>query len=648
MSPIGPFWEFERVNPRNVRRDPFEAAFFTGEEESEEVYGRTDSLVREALQNSLDARIDERPAIVRFAISNHAQILPAEAALRYLHGLPEHLHVLGNEFVSERSLTHPMTWLVVEDFNTRGLTGDPARTSDPAEAPEQEAFYWFWRNVGRSGKGGTDRGRWGLGKTVFPAASAINALFGLTIRHDDQRTLLMGQAITKAHTLDGIDYQPEAFFHDGRRDGGVQMPCEDSAWLSQFVDDFSLRRSGGKPGLSVVVPYPFPRLKARELLRSVVVHYFLAIMKGELVVRVEGPDCPETVLDCETIRAIADGIQWDQRRRAQKKHAPPPFDFVEWAIAQQKAGLSSLNLAGQRLVPEWSDELFPTGLRERLRGELSAGHRICVRVPMTVELKQGAAEESAFDVFLERDANLDRSEDYFVREGMTIAGVGTLGSTRGYRGLVCVDDPLLSTLLGDTEGPAHNDWNTGETRPDRTYVKWKRRVGFVKNCLQKLIVLLAPPPAGLDLDLLRDVFWLPDEGEGTQNEIKGRRSKKKHVSPPPPPPPPPVSPKPYRVTWTDGGFRVASTGAGEPASRLTVQVAYDIPDGNPLRNWSPFDFTFETAPITVTVEGGRLELKAGNRLEFVPGGDDFEIRATGFDPVRDVYVSVIATHGDEA
>src|SRR5262245_16905575 len=71
-----PRWEFEKANPRSVRRDPFEAEFFTGEEENEEVFGRTDSLVREAIQNSLDARIDDRPAEVRFALSHSETAVP--------------------------------------------------------------------------------------------------------------------------------------------------------------------------------------------------------------------------------------------------------------------------------------------------------------------------------------------------------------------------------------------------------------------------------------------------------------------------------------------------------------------------------------------------------------------------------------------
>ena len=36
---------------------------------------------------------------------------------------------------------------------------------------DNEHFYWFFRNIGRSGKRDEDAGSWGLGKWVFPDAS---------------------------------------------------------------------------------------------------------------------------------------------------------------------------------------------------------------------------------------------------------------------------------------------------------------------------------------------------------------------------------------------------------------------------------------------------------------------------------------------
>lgn len=100
---------------------------------------------------------------MRFAISNDAQTLSSKDSAIYLSGLAEHLDEVKNEVVNKNSPAPSMPFLVYEDFGTRGLCGDPTRTRDPASgSTDQEDFYWFWWNVGRSGKSGADRGRWGL------------------------------------------------------------------------------------------------------------------------------------------------------------------------------------------------------------------------------------------------------------------------------------------------------------------------------------------------------------------------------------------------------------------------------------------------------------------------------------------------------
>src|SRR5258708_15102939 len=171
-------WSFERTRPRSARRDPFEAEFFTGEGETEESHGRTDSLVREVLQNSLDASLRNGPVRVRFAFSGKSDALSAQRSSEYLSGLVEHLDALGNVIVNRKNGVPEIPFIAIEDFGTKGLTGDPRLTTDPAPGTgELESFYWFWRNIGRSGKRGTALGRWGLGKTVFPSASRINAFF---------------------------------------------------------------------------------------------------------------------------------------------------------------------------------------------------------------------------------------------------------------------------------------------------------------------------------------------------------------------------------------------------------------------------------------------------------------------------------------
>jgi hypothetical protein len=622
-------WSFEERNPRSMRRDPFEAEFFTGEEETEDVFGRTDALVRESIQNSLDARADGETVVVRFAISADDEALSHTASVPYVSGLIEHLDALGNDHVN--SHCHPpMTYLVIEDFGTNGLCGDPARTSDPPHTTDDpESFYWFWRNVGRSGKSGTDRGRWGLGKTVFPATSRINALFGLTKRRSDGKKLLMGQAITRIHSLNGSEYEPEGFFHDPSESGQVQLPFEDSQAIADFERAFRLRRAN-TPGLSVVVPYPFDRVNPVEILRSVIVHYFWPILKGDLEVEVTGPGAEDVRLTCSTIRHEAARLEW-KGRRADKKHAPPPFDFAAWAITQQTVGIQAvLNIAGEHRVPDWHEPLIPQPLLEQLQDAFEGFSPIAVRVPMTLEKKSGGFVRTHFDVFVQRDSTLDKGEDHFIRGGMTISKIATLSGHRGTRGLVVVEHKELSKLLGDAEGPAHTEWGTGETRPERDYVKWKKRVSFVKNSLVRLISLISPPPQGLDEDWLVDIFAI---AEPDPDPVR-RRRRRIVVNPPPPPPPPPPTIKLFEVVKTSGGFRIhPAPGATGTPNAIEVRVAYDMPDGNPLAYYSPFDFVFDegnTGDLHFSHRGVSFEHRERNHLVLSIEAPDFDLEVSGF------------------
>jgi hypothetical protein len=643
-------WTFERTRPRSARRDPFEAEFFTGEGETEESHGRTDSLVREVLQNSLDASLRSGPVRVRFAFSGNDGALRVDQSTRYMAGLLEHLDALGNPTVNRRNGAPTMPFLLIEDFGTKGLTGDPRLTTDPAPAAaENESFYWFWRNIGRSGKRGTALGRWGLGKTVFPSASRINAFFGYTIRADDHRRLLMGQAITKIHKLpSGREYEPEGFFHDAGADAEApQFPFTQEQILKQFAKDFQLARDD-ESGLSVVVPYPLDFVNSTDIMRSVVVHFFLPILKHDLIVEVSNFGGGVTRIDADTIRDVAAALAW-KGGLSDKKHGPPPLDFAKWAILQQReSSFRFLNPAGELTAPQWNEGLFPPAVLEELRARFANGERIAVRVPLTIELKTGQRNDTYFDAFLEPAADVGKGEDYFVREGMTISQIATLGGVRAVRGIVLVDHEHLSGLLGDAEGPAHTKWGESEQRPGEKYDKWISRVRFVKNSLSKLVQYLSPPPEKLDVDLLQSIFSIDDPKKPGHAKRKGRDTTDGDGPPEPPTPPGETKPRPFEVVrlTNPSGFRInPSENVAPTAARIRVRVAYDVPEGSPFSrsNYSPFDFTFDegkSSPVKLVHSGITFTRREDNELIFDTGNTGFDVSVTGFDPLRDVIVDV--------
>ncbi|MCS7070133.1 MAG: hypothetical protein NZM00_01395, partial [Anaerolinea sp.] len=190
--PGAPRWDFHPYQRWHVRQDPVQTEFFTSD--------NVQALVRETIQNSLDARLSPaQPVRVRFGF---VTVGPRDY-LPYLYGLIPHLEAT----LRERGLpdfSQPLKFLIVEDFNTRGLTGDPSVDTD--EQAEDNDFYYFWRNVGRTEKREDVRGRWGLGKAVFHKVSRINTFFGVTLPHGAQRMALLGLSVLRSHDIiDGID-----------------------------------------------------------------------------------------------------------------------------------------------------------------------------------------------------------------------------------------------------------------------------------------------------------------------------------------------------------------------------------------------------------------------------------------------------------
>lgn len=248
--PEFPQWRFRRMQPGEMNIDPIEAEFFS----TEALGSMADALVREAIQNSLDARRPGENLSMRISVALADAALDGPEKRDYTNGLAPHLNASRSGLTKPPPADEPLSYIAIEDFGTRGLQGDPALSEDEeidVENGLRNDFFFFWRNIGRSRKHASELGRWGLGKTVFQAASRINSFFALTRRANDERRLLMGQSVLKIHKLDGQRYYPYGYFGCFAED--FAMPVEDEAWTERFCAHFGLAR-GHESGLSVVVP----------------------------------------------------------------------------------------------------------------------------------------------------------------------------------------------------------------------------------------------------------------------------------------------------------------------------------------------------------------------------------------------------------
>ena len=629
-------WKFKRLEEDSVLTDPTDGSFFANNDDS-------DNLVREAIQNSLDAQVDKnKPVKMKFTFSDSHGLLTNKQP--YLGGLKKHLDAIGpQEDFDPDIIKQPMPYLTVEDFNTRGLQGDPDYFGllKDEKKEDRNDFYWFYRNRGRSGKSGEQRGRWGLGKRVFPQCSSINAFIGYTLRHRDQRKLIMGQCVLKTHDINNDVYDNTGFYSIYDR---KPMPIENEENITKLCEDFSIKR-GEEPGFSAIIPYPNNHVNYDNIQKACVRHFFYPLLSGELVIELwKGSEL--VTIDSDSIQDCIQQIQWDNN---EIENIEKMIEMTKWSLDRNPEEIIRLNKVGDNAAPiwehVWNQDVDWNDISEKFR----EGDKLAFRVLFYIKKKDEPQKLTHFDVFLEQDRKMLTPKEYFVREGLSINAIKTL-RTNYIRGLVIINDKPLSTLLGDAEDPSHKDWKEKQEKLKNNYDRSVSSVRFVKNALVKITDHLSMASAVQDKDLIAEIEGFtfsvvdPIKPEKKRKKRTGRTNKKGDKSDFPEIKVETPTKK-YDLYKVFDGFKIKNTEDfdGEPFI-ITVTCAYTTPVGDPYKNYEEFDFILDNKPLgTVDIESEGIIVESvkemTNRLRITVKKREFKISVTGFDTKRDLEIT---------
>jgi hypothetical protein len=578
--------------------------------------GLVEALVREAFQNTLDAGIDGREGPIRVRISTK----PADqAADPFMDGLlldlRPHLEACGRS-VAESDLKHP-DFLVIEDFNTSGLTGPWKETG---------AGNWngFFRAFGASNKGGRTGGRWGLGKLVFTSASSIGTFIALTVRADDnpREPLAMGQTILKTHAVAGSSYGTHGFISLPGEDGTIQEPARDAGLLERLRAEAGFTRVL-EPGLSIAVALPVRDVKEDDLLRFLLDNYFFSILRGDLSVQIGATMVDHTTFDDLVRRLGGDALSGGRmaafvREIAASRAAPPDAtaatgwtDGAELGLDAETVGrLRARYAEGKLLVVQ-----FPIALRHRERGPKRTFVRVAVRKAKPDE-KGGRLVVRGL-LTIPGEADRIRAEDCFVA--------------------LLADDEEMVSFLGDAEGPAHVDWNGRAERLNAEWQNAETRLSEVRRAPRRLLELLAPAVREEDQDALVDELSVEDE---MRRAVQGKPRKPGPVKPPDPDLP--VKKPKYRLERRPGGFAISAGPGleeGDLPLRIRVRTAFDVSRGDPFKQHHPFDFDMTLDDvIRIDGQGAAVSREDANTAVVSADSQDFRVTFEGFDPNRDLIV----------
>lgn len=313
-------------------------------------------LVRENIQNSLDASLDDRPVIVKIELGEMNKydvpgIKDIERRIEVLKGYNsytrETIAHMQNKIKEEN-----IKYITFEDSNTKGLTG----ASKGQAGTVKDTWNVYAYNTGvhyeeddeerEISRGGSH----GVGKIASNAASDIHMmLFANCDAEGNQH--LGGTVQLIEHTLDDQAYRSVGYFTDLKEEGNRYT-------FYPYENNFESIFTKKSRGLKIIIPYLREEyFKEKEIIKEVCDSFFIAIYKGKLEVIVNGK-----AITKETLKNyVFDPEYFNQDIEEMKKELTPLYLRTYLEEEPRKLKVKSISEEYDFNLYFVYDERIPTG-----------------------------------------------------------------------------------------------------------------------------------------------------------------------------------------------------------------------------------------------------------------------------------------------
>lgn len=435
------------------------------------------SLVRESIQNSLDAVLDEsEPVLVKFSFMEMRGVdYPEFFELQnHIKGCLDYYSKNQNAkdaykpmlklFEGNKYHDH-LGFIRVSDYNTKGMTYEEGNTDTP--------FYAFVRSAGVTVKDSASAGgSFGFGKAAYYLLSPINTIIVSTCTEDYQK-YFEGAASLCTHTYKGAKKMAFGYYDDNN---GKPI-TEESDIPAKF------RRS--EPGTDInILGFDIEDSEeaSTEMIEAVLRNFWMAIYNGKLVVNIND----EVEIDQDNIEELMEQYfeDTDDNTRKTGYYNPRPyFDAVRLA-----------ETSGKYLFFEENLPLL--------------GH-VC----LYVYKKKGATDKIAYIRALQMLVYSRRNRTNY-----------------GMYGVFYCDSEKGNDLLRNMENPAHDEWKSSNWRVNgRTCgtgrIALQEMEDFINECLANAFSL--KDKKTIDIKGLEDFLYIPtayEEDEDLESESQNSDS----------------------------------------------------------------------------------------------------------------------------
>lgn len=406
------------------------------------------SIVRESLQNSLDAIKNEKePVFVEYSFF---KISRKQGDFPNLFKIEDHMEGGKNfykkntqaqklfdemlEFLSAmngKGKRASIDCLRISDYNTKGMRYEKDESSDEYT---NTPFFAFLKAKGVSPKGNTGKGgSFGFGKQAYFGLSAIRTVIVSTITEDEEHFF---QGKTRLTTHLGLN--DEKLTASGYYDNGDGNPITNP---EDIPDLFRRTKQGTDINIIGVEKQDY----WEKMIKSVLNNFWLAIYEGKLAVKIKD-------------------IEINQDNLEEKIYAYFGNDEIESGSISNYENWSPLPYyKAVKHAGDTDDFIVIPGKLDTL-GE----------VKLFIYLKEGLKNRIA----------------YF-RKSKMVVYKKTNNKLNGYSGVFICENDAGNKILTEMENPAHNEWSSDNYKshgePHRDGLKAQKEISdFVNDCLGNL------------------------------------------------------------------------------------------------------------------------------------------------------------------
>ena len=396
------------------------------------------SIVREAIQNSLDERLDKtKPLEMEFSIKslsldrfqNFSEIFQHLIGCKSFSDKASETYSPMVEYLKRvlESNTKQLYYIQVSDYNANGMPFNESNPYDP-----KSPFVAFVRSAGLSTKNSANAGgSFGFGKAAYFYLSPIRTILVSTLTKDN-KYFFEGVSSLCSH-----EYNGGKKMHIGYYDSNKGFPITDFNAIPRRFRRIDIEGNPIGPGTDIFImglryDYSMPIEEAiqniyTEMTLAVLRNFWMAIFEGMLSVKIG-----ESIINRETLLSVMTKYFAENPDDSSKRITEyNPLPYLQMVINAEQA---------------------------------EKNHKKYI-------LEAGDADPESKCILYLHKKKTANDRVLFMRSPRMLVKAETRRNRRGYYGLFVCTGGFWDTLLRSIENPAHNEWDKDNYDGDKKTAK---------------------------------------------------------------------------------------------------------------------------------------------------------------------------------